>query len=95
MKNLCIVLVCEAWKRGDEEFTDDIIFDFFDRFETPLKSAGVKCSAEQPIGVYNRDHWSRWPIVHDHLANDIFIAKNRKVEGHSYIYRAFVYYSNF
>ena len=44
IKNLVTILDCKKWERQDEDFTDDIMFDLYDRFEKPLKNAGIKCS---------------------------------------------------
>ena len=41
---LCTILDCEGWKNG-EGFAEDIIYDLYDHFESPLKTDGVKCSA--------------------------------------------------
>ena len=46
------ILDCERWGKEEEDFADDIIYELVDQFETPLKKAGVNCSAPDII-----DQW--------------------------------------
>ena len=76
MGSLCTILDCEGWKNG-EGFAEDIIYDLYDHFESPLKTGGVKCSAADmlfqwhelvhyatdTIGVTGRDYMKTWRLI--------------------------------
>lgn len=45
VKSIVTFLDCERWEGKEQDFADDIIYEMYDRFEVPLKKAGVNCSA--------------------------------------------------
>ena len=52
IESIVTILNCERWEKEEEDFADEIIYDLVDHFDTPLKNAGVNCSAPDIV-----DQW--------------------------------------